>query len=78
MPLRIDHENTEKEPLMFVVSEEYTTVTGKLLFFIPMTETSVELNFLSTREGVNAIIDCPVYRTDSILRLSTRKIALPF
>jgi len=38
MSLRIDHENTEKEPLMFVASGEYTTVTGKLLFFIPMTE----------------------------------------
>ena len=48
MPLRIDHENTEKEPLMDVASEEYTTMTRKLLFFIPMTETSVELNFLST------------------------------
>ena len=47
MPLRIDHENPDKEPLMFVASEEYA-MTGKLLSFIPMTETSVQLNFLST------------------------------
>lgn len=43
MSLHIDHENTDREPLMDEASDEYT-ITGKLLSF-PLAETSGKRNF---------------------------------